>query len=131
MLTSHVKRSSLLWLNTKSRLLQGKWNDLVFHRCLYNKLNTTCPFGDTKCPRTRVEKCLISARPCNILCILSASSWFISVRDFTGVLFAQIFSSVCWNIFGSRMKASKTLSTLKSVSLKSVSALQIDVKIRR
>ena len=44
MLSSHVKRSSLLWLHNKSRFC----NDLVFHWCLYNKQNITWPLGDTK-----------------------------------------------------------------------------------
>ena len=37
MLSSHVKRSPSLWLHNKSRL---------FHWCLYNKQNITCPLMD-------------------------------------------------------------------------------------
>ena len=39
MLSSHVKRSPLLWLHNKSRLSQQKlfkWNGSVFHWCLYS-----------------------------------------------------------------------------------------------
>ena len=39
MLSSHVKRSPLLWLHNKSRL--WKQADLVCHWCLYNKQNIT------------------------------------------------------------------------------------------
>ena len=48
-LSSHVKRSPLLWLHNKSCFC----NDLVFHWCLYNKQNITWPLGDTKFLFTR------------------------------------------------------------------------------
>jgi len=44
MLSSHVKRSPLLWLHNKSRL--WKKADLVFHWCLYNKQNITYSLMD-------------------------------------------------------------------------------------
>ena len=40
MISSHVKRSRLLWLHDTSRLSQQKMfkrNGLAFHWCLYNK----------------------------------------------------------------------------------------------
>ena len=44
MLSSHVKRSLLLWLHNKSRL--WKQADLVFHWCLYHKQNITYSLMD-------------------------------------------------------------------------------------
>ena len=44
MLSSHVKRSPLLWYIINRVFC----NDLVFHWCLYNKQNITWPLRDTK-----------------------------------------------------------------------------------
>ena len=40
-ISSHVKITPLPWLHNDSRLLQRKWNSLVFHWYLYNKWNVT------------------------------------------------------------------------------------------
>ena len=64
-LSARVKISPLLRLHNKSRLSHQKllkWNGLVFHWCLYNKLHTLMKYFSTL-----EEKFRISARPCNIL----------------------------------------------------------------
>ena len=55
-MSSHLKRSPLLWLHNKSRLCprtsknltEKKWNGFVFHWCCYSKQNITWMLWDTK-----------------------------------------------------------------------------------
>ena len=68
-LSSHVKRSPLLWLHNKTHLSQQKNYEIeivyYFIWYLYDKINRTLwPLGDTKFPN---EKFCISVRLCNIL----------------------------------------------------------------
>ena len=81
------------------RIKLFQWNGLVFHWCLYNKLNITWPLGDAKflfscwkyfthSLRSLVkyfskleEKFRISARPCNILYISTYISFYQSQTE--------------------------------------------------
>ena len=80
MLSSHVKRSPLLWLHNKSRLSQEKKSltemvlyfigVYIINRTLHNRLeirNFSPRFEDISILE---EKFRISARPCNILYVL-------------------------------------------------------------
>ena len=79
MLSSHVKRSPLLWLHNKSRLSQEKCltemvlyfiGVYIINRTLHNRLeirNFSPRFEDISILE---EKFRISARPCNILYVL-------------------------------------------------------------